>query len=282
MLDFSLYACENALQLLAGFCGPPMSKTHDSSRQSSRLAQRSNALGTTYSPLYQQIKTLLLQRLDEGEWRPGESIPSEHELAARFQVSQGTVRKAIDELAAENLLIRRQGKGTFVPTHSEPKVRFRFLKLTPDDGHQPVSGSEIIDCQRLRAPAEIAQHLQLKTAATVVRIRRLLSFDGQPTIFDDIWLPGRVFRGVNEDTVRANDSPLYAWFEVEFGVSMVRADEAIRAVAAQAEAVQYLGVPAGRPLLQVDRVSYTYGDRPMEFRRGLYITERFHYRHTLS
>lgn len=259
-----------------------MSKTPVSSRRLGQSAQRTDALGTTYSPLYQQIKTLLLQRLDEGEWRPGESIPSEHELAARFQVSQGTVRKAIDELAAENLLIRRQGKGTFVPTHSEPKVRFRFLKLTPDDGHQPVSGSQIIDCQRQRAPAEIAQHLQLKTSATVVRIRRLLSFDEQPTILDDIWLPSRVFRGVNEETIRANNKPLYAWFEMEFGVSMVRAAEAIRAVAAQTDAVMHLGVPEGSPLLQVDRVSYTYGDRPMEFRRGLYITERFHYRHTLS
>src|SRR5690625_2214592 len=257
-----------------------MSSKHLSSRQSGRHGK--NTPSTTYSPLYQQIKSLLLQRLDQGEWKPGEAIPSEHELAARFQVSQGTVRKAIDELAADNLLIRRQGKGTFVPTHTEAKVRFRFLKLTPDDDHQPVSSSKIISCARLRAPAEIAQYLQLKTATTVVRIRRLLSFDEQPTIFDDIWLPRQVFKGVNEDTARANKKPLYAWFESQFGVSMVRADEAIRAVAAGPEAVEYLGLPLGSPLLQVDRISYTYGDRPMEFRRGLYITERFHYRHSLS
>src|SRR5690625_1852629 len=249
-------------------------RTHDGSG--------AKTASTTYSPLYQQIKSLLLQRLDQGEWKPGHAIPSEHELAARFQVSQGTVRKAIDELAAENLLIRRQGKGTFVPTHTEAKVRFRFLKLTPDDGRAPEASSRIIDCTRLRAPVEIAQRLQLKTATTVVRIRRLLSFDEQPTIFDDIWLPGQVFKGINEDTARANKKPLYAWFESQFGVSMVRADEAIRAVAAGPEAVEYLGLPLGSPLLQVDRISYTYGDRPMEFRRGLYITERFHYRHSLS
>lgn len=73
----------------------------------------------TFSPLYQQIKTLILQSLQAGEWKPGEMIPSEMELAARYKVSQGTVRKAIDELAAENLVARRQGKGTFVTTHYE-------------------------------------------------------------------------------------------------------------------------------------------------------------------
>ncbi len=71
-----------------------------------------------FSPLYQQIKALITRSLQSGEWRPGEAIPSEMELAARYRVSQGTVRKAIDELAVENRVVRRQGKGTFVATHS--------------------------------------------------------------------------------------------------------------------------------------------------------------------
>ena len=97
-------------------------------------AQRPEAgHAAAFSPLYRQIKGLILQGLDRGEWKPGESIPSEMDLAARFQVSQGTVRKAIDELAAEHLLIRRQGKGTFVATHHEARVRYRFLRLATDD-----------------------------------------------------------------------------------------------------------------------------------------------------
>src|SRR5690606_24196668 len=130
-----------------------------------------------FSPLYQQIKGLILQGLDRGEWKPGESIPSELELAARFQVSQGTVRKAIDELAAENLLIRRQGKGTFVATHNEAKVRFRFLRLTPDDGKPAASGSQILDCRRVKAPADISPLLELRSGESVVNLRRLLFFD---------------------------------------------------------------------------------------------------------
>src|SRR6476469_6912753 len=92
------------------------------------------AVTPSFRPLYEQIKILLTQSLVAGEWKPGEAIPSEMELAARFKVSQGTVSKAIDELATENLLVRRQGKGTFVATHAEQKVQFRFLRLAPDDG----------------------------------------------------------------------------------------------------------------------------------------------------
>ncbi|NGR08023.1 GntR family transcriptional regulator [bacterium SGD-2] len=235
-----------------------------------------------FSPLYQQIKALLLQGLDRGDWKPGEAIPSELELAARFQVSQGTVRKAIDELAAENLLLRRQGKGTFVATHHEAKVRFRFLRLTPDDATPAVSGSRILDVRRLKAPADVAALLELRSGETVVNLRRVLSFDDSPTILDDIWLPGAPFKGLTAELLEASRSPLYALFESEYGVSMVRAEEKIKAVAADAAQAELLAVEVGHPLLQVERISFTYGDRPMELRRGAYLTERFHYRNSLN
>ncbi len=241
-----------------------------------------SASSAAFSPLYQQIKGLLLQSLDRGEWKPGEAIPSELELAARFQVSQGTVRKAIDDLAAENLLLRRQGKGTFVATHHEARVRFRFLRLTPDDDRQPVSGSRILECRRVKAPADIAALLDLRTADMVVNMRRILSFDQIPTILDDIWLPGAAFRGLTIDSLARYRGPLYALFESEFGVSMVRADEKIRAVSATQDEADALQITLASPLLQVERVSYTYGDRPMEVRRGLYVTERFHYKNSLN
>lgn len=241
-----------------------------------------SASSAAFSPLYQQIKGLLLQSLDRGEWKPGEAIPSEFELAARFQVSQGTVRKAIDELAADNLLLRRQGKGTFVATHHEPRVRFRFLRLAPDDGKQAVSGSQVLECRRVKCPADIAALLELRTGEMVVNMRRLLSFDQTPTILDDIWLPGAVFKGLTAESLGRYRGPLYGLFESEFGVSMVRADEKIRAVVASADDAALLKVGLGSPLLQVERVSYTYGDRPMEVRRGLYVTEKYHYRNSLN
>src|SRR6478752_7847732 len=115
-----------------------------------------SAASPTFSPLYQQIKALITQSLQSGEWKPGELIPSEVELANRFKVSQGTVRKAIDELAAENLVVRRQGKGTFVATHHEERAQFRFLKLMPDAGVPHHPDNRILEVRRLRAPPEVA------------------------------------------------------------------------------------------------------------------------------
>lgn len=249
----------------------------------SRPARQGGGEGAAFSPLYRQIKDLLVQSLDRGEWKPGELIPSEIDLAARFQVSQGTVRKAIDELAAEHLLLRRQGKGTFVATHHEARVRYRFLRLAPDEaGEAGRAESRILECRRLRASAEIARALDLRAGETLVTIRRLLSLNHIPTVIDDIWLPGAIFRGLTLDVLTAKKVPLYGLFETEFGVSMVCADEKLRAVAATADAARLLNVTPGTPLLQVDRVSYTYGDRPMEVRRGLYFTDHYHYRNSLN
>ncbi|MGQ0598956.1 GntR family transcriptional regulator [Aquabacterium sp.] len=242
------------------------------------------AQGPSFSPLYQQIKSLILRSLQSGEWRPGEAIPSEIELAARFKVSQGTVRKAVDELASENLLMRRQGKGTFVATHAEEQVQYRFLRLAPD---QPAAlpGSahrEFLDCRRLRAPVDVARALQMKAGEMVVEVRRVLHFSGQPVVLDDIWLPGHMFKGLTADRLSEYRGPMYGLFETEFGVRMIRAEEKLRAVAADETDARQLEVAPGTPLLSVERLSFTYGDQPVELRRGLYRTDHHYYRNELS
>ena len=197
----------------------------------------------SFSPLYQQIKGLLLSSLRLGEWKPGEVIPSEMDLAARFRVSQGTVRKAIDELAAENLLMRRQGKGTFVATHAEQQVQFRFLKLVPDSGTPGSEGPaqrDIIECRRTRASAEVARALALRAGDAVLQVRRVLSFLGTPTILEDIWLPAATFKGLTAERLANYQGPTYALFETEFNVRMVRAEEKIRAEPARGGREQLL------------------------------------------
>jgi GntR family transcriptional regulator len=236
----------------------------------------------TFSPLYRQIKSLITQGLEAGEWKPGEAIPSEVELAVRFKVSQGTVRRAIDELAAENLLVRRQGRGTFVATHNEDRVQLRFLRLMPDDGDLQPHDSRLLEVKRMRAPAEISRQLELKPGDSVILIRRLLRFAGAATVLDEIWLPGAVFRGLTRERLADYKGPLYAMFEAEFGTRMIRACEKIRAVGASAEVARALEVEAGVPLLSVDRIAYTYGDKPVEVRRGWYVTTDFYYQNDLS
>ncbi|MGE5115303.1 MAG: GntR family transcriptional regulator [Betaproteobacteria bacterium] len=252
------------------------------------LSPRSPAPGAVleapaFSPLYQQIKGLITRDLQDGRWRPGEAIPSETELAARFKVSQGTVRKAVEELATENLLVRRQGKGTFVATHAERKIQYRFLRLTPDHGDTGRRlQRRVIDCRRQRAGADVARALALRSGDAAVQVRRLLLADGRPVVLDDIWLPGALFKGLTAERLTDYRGPMYGLFETEFGVRMIRAEEKLRAVAADAVAASWLVLPEGSPLLSVERVSFTYGDRPVELRRGLYDTREHFYRNELS
>ncbi len=241
-----------------------------------------SASAATFSPLYQQIKQLITQRLGEGEWRPGEMIPSEIELAARFKVSQGTVRKAIDELAAENILTRRQGKGTFVATHHEARAQFRFLRLVADEGEPTHPESRFLECRRVRAPSELARQLDIRTGDAVVMVRRLLLYGERATVLDEIWLHGALFKGLTAERLADYKGPMYGLFESEFGVRMVSATEKLRAIAADASSAELLGVPLGAPLLSVERVSQTYGERPVEVRRGLYVTSHHYYENTLG
>ena len=245
----------------------------------------SSATGTaspTFSPLYQQIKALILQSLQSGEWKPGELIPSEVELAVRYKVSQGTVRKAIDELSAENLVVRRQGKGTFVATHHEARVQFRFLKLMPDtgDAHQPEN--HIIEVKRLRGPAEVTRVLDMKAGDSVVYIKRIQVFDGVPTILEEIWLPGSLFKGLTVERLAEYKGPMYGLFETEFGTQMIHATEKLKAVLADEVIAEQLKVEQGVPVLGVERVAYTYGERPVELRRAIYVTTHHHYHNELS
>jgi GntR family transcriptional regulator len=239
-------------------------------------------ISPTFSPLYQQIKTLITQSLQSGEWKPGDLIPSEVELANRFKVSQGTVRKAIDELSAENLVVRRQGKGTFVATHHEARAQFRFLRLVPDIGEPHYPENRIIEVKRLRAPAEVARQLDIKSGDSVIFIKRVQSFDGVPTILEELWLPGVIFKGLTAERLIEYKGPMYALFETEFGTHMIHAAEKIRAVAATQEMADLLATPINTPLLSVERISYTYGNKPVEVRRGLYMTDRHHYQNELS
>ncbi|MET0322421.1 MAG: GntR family transcriptional regulator [Duganella sp.] len=245
-------------------------------------AQGPASSSPTFSPLYQQIKALITQSLQSGEWKPGELIPSEVELANRFKVSQGTVRKAIDELAAENLVMRKQGKGTFVSTHHEARAHFRFLRLMPDEGVPHYPESKFIEVKRMRAPADVARLLDLKSGDAVVFIKRVQSFDGVPTIVEELWLPGATFKGLTAERLVEYKGPMYGLFESEFGTRMIRATEKIRAVCADDGAAALLQIAANTPLLASERVSFTYGDKAVELRRGLYLTGRHHYHNELN
>jgi GntR family transcriptional regulator len=236
----------------------------------------------SFRPLYEQIKILLTQSLVAGEWKPGEAIPSELELASRFRVSQGTVRKAIDELASENIVVRRQGKGTYVASHNEPSYQYRFLRVTPDTGEKLQPQNLFFGLERTKASDEIARGLGIKPGSQVMGFKRLMSFGGRPVILDEIVLAPHQFPGLTLAELEEFHGSVYSFYETVFGVRMIRAEERVRAVAADGVATAHLKVAAGTPLLCVDRIAFTYGDKPVEWRRGLCVTDGYSYFNELN
>lgn len=236
----------------------------------------------TFSPLYQQIRALITRSLESGEWKPGDIIPSESDLAERFGVSQGTVRKAIDELAAENLLVRRQGKGTFVSTHDDPRSFFRFLRLASNEGELLRLQSIPLECWRAKAGVDVARTLALEPGAPINIVRRLMKFGDEPAVFDEIYLPGELFPDLSLDILNSVAVSMYSLFESRYAVRIIRAEERLRAVSADRVSAELLQVAEGSPLLLVERVTYTYDNRPVEWRRGFYSTKNFYYQNELG
>ena len=260
----------------------------ESSRNSasSAILSQPGPAAPSFQPLYEQIKSLITRSLVAGEWKPGEAIPSEFELAGRYGVSQGTVRKAIDALAAEFIVIRRQGKGTFVATHTAPNHQYRFLRVRADDVGQDSAKhhprTTFLGLSKLKADARTAAKLGIRLHQAVVVVSRVLVFDGRPLVLDEILLAQAAFPGLTMGRLEASQGSIYSFLETAYGMRMVRAEERIKAVPASRQAARYLNVATGTPLLSVDRVAYTYGDKPVEWRRGLCLTEGYSYVNELA
>jgi GntR family transcriptional regulator len=239
------------------------------------------ASAPAFQPLYRQIKTLITESLVSGEWRPGDLIPSEIELASRFSVSQGTVRKAINELADQNFLVRQQGKGTLVASHSEEHSQFPYLRITPDRGVVDELAATLLDCRRLKLDAASARKLDLPAGAGAFLVARILLIGGKKSVYEEIRLPATLFKGLSAGTIERHHCMLYSMYESEFDIRILHVAEQIKAAAAQNPAANHLGLDEGQPILTIERVAYTYADRPVELRRSYCNTREHHYRNRI-
>jgi GntR family transcriptional regulator len=231
----------------------------------------------TFRPLYQQIKVLLTQSLISREWGPGDAIPSETELASRYKVSQGTVRKAINELVDENVLIRHQGKGTFVASYNEGRRVFHFFRISSDARGLEYPEGELIDCRRDKADGTIATLLEVRPGSLLTVIERCVTISGKVFAYEEIRLPSALFKGLNAELINANECKMYSMFETVYGVRVLQVAEQVKAVAADTQTAKLLGVASGAPLLSIERVSYTFNDKPVEWRKSLCNTQEHHY-----
>ena len=231
----------------------------------------------TAQPLYKEVKLRITRALMAGEWRPGQAIPSESRLAMRFKVSLGTVRKAIDELVAEKIVVRQQGRGTFVATHTPDRTLFYFFHIVGKDGRKETPSTQMLSFERARADADQAAKLMLVRGERVYRIRNLLHLSGQPILIDDIVIGGRCFGDLDETTFAGREGTIYGLYQERYGINVIRIAERLSATIADQTAARILGVPTTAPLLRIDRIAFTFDDRPVEVRVSLVNTSDHDY-----
>ena len=228
-------------------------------------------------PLYKDIKRQMMEALTGGEWKPAEAIPAERRLSERYGVSIGTVRKSIDELVAERILIRQQGRGTFVASHTRDRLLFYFFHVVPESGPKSYPEVQFLSFARARADRVAAEKLAIPIGEPVFRIRNRLRLGGTPIMVDDITLSVARFSGLTEAQFRARSSTIYNLYQEAFSISVVRTSERLRATLADADAVALLDVARGAPLLQIRRVAHTYNEVPVEYRVSLVNTTHHEY-----
>ena len=229
------------------------------------------------APRYKEIAGQMRDALAAGEWKPGDAISAERVLSKRFGVSIGTVRKAIDELVAANLLIRQQGRGTFVASHNRDRLLFYFFHIAPERGEKHYPEVKLVAFGRGKADRAEAELLNIVAGDPVFRIRNLLHLNGAPVIVDDLTLPAARFAGLTEKQFAHRPSTIYNLYQDAFGLSVVTARERLRATFADPETSQLLGVSKGAPLLSIRRTALSYNDEPVELRRSLVNTAEHEY-----
>lgn len=224
-----------------------------------------------YRPLYRQVYDIIVNKVAEGTWRPGEAIPSEQALARELGVSQGTMRKVLDALTAEKLLVRHQGKGTFIAENTQERSLFRFFRMVRPGGERvtPSMGEQSVRVRATRVAEQ--QKLDLAKGAKVVEITRVRLIDGKPMIRETIILPSALFPRIEDRMPLPNT--LYSLYQTDFGINIVSANEELRADIATPEDQRLLGALPGSPILCIDRLALSLQDRKVEWR-----TSRVHAR----
>jgi GntR family transcriptional regulator len=231
--------------------------------------------GDARRPLYARVRDRIREQINSGFWEPGRPLPNEFELGRRFGVSQGTVRKALDILTQDRVVVRRQGLGTFVSEHTSAAVLFRFFQFRDNRGRRVVPASRTIRTRYAKATKTEARRLELAVGAAVIRHVRVRAHEGRPFIFETLVLPAAVFPGLGRDGDLPNT--LYDRFQKEFGITVDHAEEQIGTRAANAQAARMLGIEVGTPLLKIDRRTVALSGMVIEWRVSLCHMAGLHY-----
>ena len=229
-------------------------------------------------PLYQRLRDHLAEQIANNRWRPGEAIPTEAALSAEYQLSTGTVRKAVDALVSEGILERQQGRGTFIRRPQFQSSLFRFFRFQTAAGERRVPESRILSIEPVTAPSAVAQALGLPLDAPVIRIVRVRLLDVQPVLAEEIWLPRNRFELLLEIDLSSKGPLLYPIYEEVCGQVVASAEETLTAESVNDVYARLLQVPVNSPVVVIERLARDYAGTPLEWRRSRGHAEHFRYR----
>jgi GntR family transcriptional regulator len=231
-------------------------------------------------PLYKQIERDILQCLAEGEWKPGDQLPTESELATRFGVAIFTVRAGIGKLVDAGILTRKQGKGTFVARHERDRTRQVLAKIFDDANRKVIPTRQKVTFFRKQLADERARSLlslDQRQKSHVYHWEVVVEVDGRAICIRRITVPAGLFPGLTGRVLRANRHNLYALYQDLCGINVIRLEDRVYAIKADSHSASVLGVKRGDPLLKIDRIAFTYNAVPVEIRTHFYDSARFHY-----
>ncbi|MGG2020015.1 HTH-type transcriptional repressor DasR [Pseudomonas fluorescens] len=228
-------------------------------------------------PLYQRLRDQLAEQIANNRWRPGEAIPTEAALSAEYQLSTGTVRKAIDALVSEGILERQQGRGTFIRRAQFQSSLFRFFRFQTVSGERQVPESRILSIEPVAAPSAVAQALGLPADAPVIRIVRVRLLDVKPVLAEEIWLPRQRFQALLEIDLSREGPLLYPIYEEVCGQVVASAEETLTAESVNDVNARLLQVAVNSPVIVIERLARDYAGSPLEWRRSRGHAEHFRY-----
>ncbi len=228
----------------------------------------------TPMPVYYLLYEALKKKIEDGEWKPGQLIPSERLIAGEYHVSIGTVRKAVLNLVYEGYLYRLQGKGTYVGGTKLRKESLRYYRMrkTIDSGEAELE-IRFISLKVVRGFDPASAFLDHPRDKSLYELRRLFLHDGKPIVYSESYLPNELLRNFDRfPSARFEKSTLYEMVEQTYGLPCIYNQELFGAIAAEGRAAKLLGAGAGSPLLYIEMRSFTYKDRPYEYRRSYCVT----------
>ena len=228
-------------------------------------------------PLYLQLRDALAERIATGEWKVDRALPSEIHLARELNVSPGTLRKSLDLLERDHLIIRRRGRGTYVNNPTAPAELARFTKVRASNG-DPVLG-ELLSVELVRRAASEREKtlLLLPQDADVCALRRLRSYQGNPLLVEHVLLPMALFSDVSDAEWGS------CWLTdiaPRHGVLLGNATEKLTPAVASADACQALRIPQGSAVFILERLIKTLDGRPAQWRRAECVSSVLHYEAT--